>query len=97
MPNLEIVHSDADTAHLGINWMPGEEAYLTHEDHQGHKNSIVLQKDEAQQLIAALSAFVAGWDAHSSDCSLHRSPAYPIEACDCTLVSVTSGVRKGEA
>lgn len=85
MPDLEIVASDSDTASLGIGWIPGEEAYLMHEDRQGNKNCIVLQKDEAQQLIAALSSFVAGWDRHASDCSLHRSPAYPIEACDCAI------------
>jgi hypothetical protein len=87
MPNLEIVTTDEDAAWLTVSWRAGEEATIEHEDNEGFKSIILLQVAEAKQIIAALSAFVEGKHNHASDCALHSSPAYPIEACSCTVSS----------
>lgn len=82
MPNLEIVTTDQDIAAMTVWWRPGEEAFVRQVETGGVKSTHLLQKPEAMQLIAALSAFVAGQDDYGSDCALHSSPAPTIAACE---------------
>ena len=93
MPNLEIVTTDEDVVTMTIQWNDAEEAFITQCDRDGIRNSLILRPTEAKQTIAALTAFLEGKHRHMSDCALHNSPAYPIDACSC---SVTSTHRGGE-
>ena len=84
MTNLEIVTTDEDIALTIVSWTDGGCVFITQTEKGGHRNTLLFHKEEAPQVIAALTAFVEGKNDHMSDCALHNSPAYPIEACDCT-------------
>lgn len=83
MSNLEIVFTDEDIAST-ILQMSEDTVYLIQTDTKGVKQYVLLHQNEARQVIAGLTAFIEGKLNHASDCALHNSPAYPIEACDCT-------------
>lgn len=84
MPNLEIATTDEDIALTTVSWTDDGCVFITQTEKGGLRHPILFQKEEAAQVIAALTAFVEGKNSHQSDCALHNSPAYPIELCNCT-------------
>lgn len=83
MPNLEIVTTDEDIAKTIISWTDDSCIFITQTEKNGLRHPILFEKEEAEQVIAALSAFVEGKNNHKSDCALYNSPAYPIKPCNC--------------
>jgi hypothetical protein len=82
MSNFEIVSTDEDVQST-ILQMSEDTAFVIQTDTKGVKQYVILHQSEARQMIAGLTAFLEGKLVHMSDCALHSSPAYPIEACDC--------------
>lgn len=83
MTNIEFATKDADIASFTAEWTSNGELFLKQSDTKGHQQVLILWREEAPQLIAALHAFIEGKDRHYSDCALHNGPAMEVEPCCC--------------
>lgn len=83
MPSFEIVTSDPDLKEMTV-MVDEVQVFISQFDTNGKQSCTMLNKDEAKQVAAVLASFLEGRIAHTSDCALYSSPAYPIEPCTCS-------------
>lgn len=82
MMDLEIKTSDQDITSSRI-LVYDDTLFIEQSGPASVKQMCMFNLEEAKQLQASLSAFIAGKLQHKSDCALHNSPAFEIQECNC--------------